>query len=161
MRLFAQLPHGERSIAADGDVVGSGIAACATFALVTQATSAAAAAANDWATLRGNLDAVLSALQSAAPQTKIVIGTYDNAYRTCNLAVGGAETETLVSQYLEGGGSFTKGLNDVIREVAAAHGVPVAGLYGTLGPDDWAADCDVPSASGQDKVADVFAAAMN
>src|SRR6187401_2715163 len=42
MRLFAQLPHGERSIAADGDVIGSGIAACATFALVTQATSAAA-----------------------------------------------------------------------------------------------------------------------
>jgi len=32
---------------------------------------------------------------------------------------------------------------------------------GGTGPDDWAADCDVPSASGQDKVADVFAAAMN
>ena len=32
MRLFAQLPHGERSIAADGNVAESRVAACATFA---------------------------------------------------------------------------------------------------------------------------------
>ena len=115
------------------------------------------AAANDWSAVRTDLDAVLTQLRAAAPKTRIVIGTYDNPYRSCNLALGRPETEALVAGYLEGGGGFAKGLNDVIREVAAAHEVAVAELYGALAPEDWAADCDMPSASGHDKLAEAFA----
>jgi lysophospholipase L1-like esterase len=128
--------------------------------LVSQAGNAFAAAENDWAGVRGNLDAVLSTLRQSAPRTRIVIGTYDNPYRSCNLPLGRPETEALVAGYLEGGNGFVKGLNDVIREVAKAHDVSVAEVYGALGADDWAPDCDRPSASGQDEVADAFAEAI-
>ena len=62
-----------------------------------------ASAANDWAQLRANLGAILSQLRRAVPRTRIVIGTYDNGYRTCNLsAAPAAKTQAIVAGYLEG-----------------------------------------------------------
>src|SRR5262249_33501240 len=121
-------------------------------ALASQYTRALNASANGFANVRANLSAILSQLKAAAPRTPIVIGTYDNEYRTCNVpAAVKLKTMLLVDQYLEGGGSFAGGLNNVIRQVAAANGVPVADVSGMLGPDDWTADCLNPSASGHAK----------
>jgi lysophospholipase L1-like esterase len=129
--------------------------------LATQATNAAAAAANDWASVRGNLQSILSQLRIMAPHARIVIGTYDNPYRSCNLpATAKAQTQTLVDQYLEGGGSFAVGLNDVIRQTAAANDVAVAEVYGSLADADWTIDCFNPNASGHAKIAQAFDYAM-
>lgn len=135
---------------------------CTTFlrALVTQYTNAQASAANDWAQLRANLGAILSQLRAAAPRTRIVIGTYDNGYRDCNLsAAAKTKTQAIVAGYLEGGGPFGVGLNNVIRQVAAANGVSVAEISNLLGPGDWSADCFNPSDAGHAKIAQAFLAA--
>ena len=61
--------------------------------------------------------------------------------------------------YLEGGGPFGVGLNNVIRQVAAANGVSVAEISNLLGPGDWAADCFNPRDAGHAKIAQAFLAA--
>lgn len=131
-----------------------------TKALATQYSNAIAAAQNNWATVRENLGTVLSQLKAAAPRSRIVIGTYDNGYRDCNLsAAAKMKTQSIVAGYLEGGGMFGVGLNNVIRQVAAANGVSVAEVSNLLGPGDWAADCTNPSDAGHAKIASAFLAA--
>jgi hypothetical protein len=79
------------------------------------------------AQFRANLGAILSQLRATAPRTRIVIGTYDNGYRDCICPQPpSAKTQAIVAGYLEGGGPFGVGLNNVIRQVAAANGVSVA-----------------------------------
>ncbi|MDF3835134.1 DUF2891 family protein [Cupriavidus basilensis] len=128
--------------------------------VLLQDQNAKMAAANDWAIVRANLNTVLSNLKAAAPKTKIIVGTYDNSYRDCPLAVGRAATHKTVSEYLEGSIAGTKGLNDVIREVAKSNNVAVAEIYGKLGSGDWAPDCRTPNAQGQAKIATAFKSMM-
>ena len=54
------------------------------------------------------------------------------------------------------------GLHDVMRQVAAAHGVLVASVSGKLVPGDWVGgnDCLQPRDSGYAKVVSVFLDAL-
>ncbi len=124
--------------------------------LVLQEINAIRSTEGDWVVVRAYLQSIVSQLKAAAPKSPIVLGTYDNPYRSCKLAKGGEETRKLVDDYLEGGGKFTKGLNDVIREVARDNGVQVAEVFGKLADEDWDSDCDTPNASGNKKIADAF-----
>lgn len=117
-----------------------------------------------FATYRTNLDTVLSALRSAAgPDARIVIGTYDNPFATCNLGqIPGAIQ--LAGFVLEGLPPFIpQGLHDIMRDVADDHGVEVAEIYGDLGPQDWlgGTDCLHPDDSGYDKVTAAFVDVLN
>jgi hypothetical protein len=124
--------------------------------LVFQEINAIRSTEGDWVVVRAYLQSIVSQLKAAAPKSPIVLGTYDNPYRSCKLAQGGEETRKLVDDYLEGGGKFAKGLNDVIREVARDNGVQVAEIFGKLADEDWSPDCDMPNASGNKKIADAF-----
>ena len=107
---------------------------------------------------RADLETLLSALRTAAgPDTAIVLGTYDNPIGSCSLgSIPGAVQ--LGALTLEGGGPIPAGLHDVMREVATAHGVQVASVYGQLVPADWVggADCLHPRDSGYAKVVTAF-----
>ena len=84
---------------------------------------------------RADLDVALSALRAAAgPDARIVIGTYDNPIAQCFLGeVPGATA--LGAIVLEGAPpTIPAGLHDIMREVAADHGVEVAEIYGDLAP---------------------------
>jgi lysophospholipase L1-like esterase len=115
--------------------------------------------ASEFAALRSDLDSALSTLREAAgPDTRIVIGTYDNPIATC--ALGGVPGAVqLANVVLEGAPPVVPlGLNDVIRDVAADYNVEVADAFGDLGPQDWVGgqDCLHPDDSGYDKVAQAF-----
>jgi len=114
---------------------------------------------NEFAAYRADLDQALSALRAAAgPDTRIVLGTYDNPFAQCFLGqVPGAVQ--LAALVLEGGGPVTEGLHDVMRDVAADYDVEIAEVYGDLGPQDWVGgnDCLHPVDSGYAKVAAAFA----
>jgi len=117
-----------------------------------------------FATYRTNLDTVLSSLRSAAgPDTRIVLGTYDNPFGSCNLGqVPGAVQ--LANIVLEGLPPFVPlGLHDVMRDVADDHGVEIAEIFGDLGPQDWLGgnDCLHPDDSGYDKVTAAFVDVLN
>jgi lysophospholipase L1-like esterase len=115
--------------------------------------------ASEFAALRTDLTAALSALREAAgPDARIVIGTYDNPIRTCVLGniPGAADLANLV---LEGAPpAIPEGLNDVIGSVAANFGIEVADSFGRLGPEDWVGgqDCLHPDDSGYTEVAQAF-----
>jgi lysophospholipase L1-like esterase len=112
----------------------------------------------EFAALRSDLNVALSTLRNAAgPDTRIVIGTYDNPIATCQIgSIPGAVL--LAAIVLEGGLGISQGLNDIIRDVAASHGVEVAEVFGDLGPQDWVggSDCLHPDDSGYEKVTDAF-----
>jgi lysophospholipase L1-like esterase len=140
------------------DVTNPIIAACVP-GLPAMSTGCIAVIQSEFAALRTDLTAALSALREAAgPDARIVIGTYDNPIPTCVLGtVPGANALSLV--VLEGGtASVPDGLNDVIRSVAANFGVEVADSFGKLAPQDWLGgqDCLHPVDSGYTKVAQAF-----
>jgi lysophospholipase L1-like esterase len=116
-----------------------------------------------FATYRANLDTVLSTLRSAGgPDTRIVIGTYDNPIATCVLGnvTGAVQLGNIV---LEGLPPFVpQGLNDIMRDVADDYGVEVADVFGDLVPQDWVGgnDCLHPDDSGYDKVTAEFLAVL-
>jgi lysophospholipase L1-like esterase len=114
--------------------------------------------ANEFAAYRADLDAALSALREAAgPDTRIVIGTYDNPFATCFLgSVPGAVQ--LAGLVLEGGPGLPVGLHDIMRDVAEDYNVEVADVFGDLAPQDWVGgtDCLHPDDSGYEKVAEAF-----
>lgn len=94
---------------------------------------------------------------AAGPGAAIVLGTYDNPIATCTLGtVPGAIA--LGALTLEGGGPIPSGLHDIMREVAAEHGVLVASVSGQLAPADWVGgnDCLHPRDSGYAKVVTAF-----
>ena len=136
------------------DVVGPVLAAC----LGGLSPSCVATLQAELAAYRADLEQLLSTLRDAAgPDTAIVIGTYDNPIAACSLgAIPGAVG--LGALTLEGGGPIAAGLHDVMREVAAAHGVLVADVYGRLEPADWVggSDCLHPRDSGYAKVVSAF-----
>jgi lysophospholipase L1-like esterase len=140
------------------DVTSPILAACAggfTAACVQTIQSELAA-------YRADLEVALSTLRAAAgAETPIVIGTYDNPIATCFLGQvpGAIQLGALV---LEGGGPIPDGLDDIMREVAADHGIEVAEVFGDLAPDDWLGgrDCLHPDDSGYEKVALAFLEAL-
>jgi lysophospholipase L1-like esterase len=114
------------------------------------------------AAYRADLEVALSTLRSAAgEETPIVIGTYDNPIPTCFLSQvpGAIQLGALV---LEGGGPIPEGLDDIMRDVGADHGVTVAEVFGDLEPDDWLGgqDCLHPDDSGYEDVALAFLEAL-
>jgi lysophospholipase L1-like esterase len=113
---------------------------------------------SELAAYRADLDAALSALREAAgPDTRILIGTYDNPFATCVLGnVPGATA--LAAVVLEGGTGVPLGLHDVMRDVAAQYDVEVVSVFGQLAPADWlgGSDCLHPVDSGYQKVANAF-----
>jgi lysophospholipase L1-like esterase len=138
------------------DVTNPIIAAC-LFSGLNQACLSTIQA--EFAAYRSDLTQTLAALREAAgPDTRIVIGTYDNPFATCFLGqVPGAVQ--LAAIVLEGGVPVLPlGLHDVMREVAAQYDVEVAEVFGDLGPQDWLGgqDCLHPDDSGYDKVAQAF-----
>jgi lysophospholipase L1-like esterase len=107
-----------------------------------------------------DLDPALSRLRAAAgPDTRIVMGTYDNPFRdqsplTCRLA-GNPFVVALGDLVLEGGAGL-QGLHDIMRSVAARYGIEVAEVFGDLNrQNDWS-DCLHPTAGGYGKVTDAF-----
>lgn len=117
----------------------------------------------EFAAYQSDLNGALGTLRAAAGAgTPIVIGTYDNPFPTCNLGqVPGASQ--LAALVLEGGAPFAPlGLHDIIRSVAASHGVQVAEVFGDLAPGDWVggADCLHPNDTGYDKVTVSFLEAL-
>ena len=116
---------------------------------------------SEFAAYQTDLNQALGALRAAAgPDTRIVIGTYDNGISQCYLSgfPGSAQLATLVLEGLPMT-PFPGGIHDIMRAVGAAHDVKVAEVYGDLSPGDWVggADCLHPVDSGYAKVADAFA----
>jgi lysophospholipase L1-like esterase len=114
---------------------------------------------SEFAAYRSDLDTVLSALRTAAgPDTRIVIGTYDNPFPTCNLGQvpGAIQLAAIVLEGLPG--VLPQGLHDIMRDVADDYGVEVAEIFGDLGSQDWLGgnDCLHPDDSGYDKVTAAF-----
>jgi lysophospholipase L1-like esterase len=116
------------------------------------------------AAYRADLDTALSALRDAAgAETRIVIGTYDNPIPTCFRATipGAVLLAALVlegSSAVPGVPGVSDGLQDIMRDVGADHGVEVADVFGELEDEDWVGgqDCLHPDDSGYDKVTDAF-----
>ncbi len=112
----------------------------------------------EFAQLRSDLEQALSTLREAAgPDTRIVLGTYDNPIPHCFLNAFPA-ARLLSGIVLEGGPGVPIGLHDIMREVAAAYDVEIAEVFGDLAPEDWLGgqDCLHPDDSGYAKVAQAF-----
>jgi lysophospholipase L1-like esterase len=95
---------------------------------------------------------------AAGPDTAIIAMTYYNPLPSCRLA----SLAPLADAVLEGGPGVPVGLNDLIRSIAAAHGVLVAETYGQLGPDELVggSDCLHPNDAGYQVITEAFAAAL-
>jgi len=110
-------------------------------------------------TLAQNLGQALARLRQAAPQAQIVVFTLYNPFAGQDSPL--AEMGDLV---LEGGeGAFlSRGVNDVIREVAAAHGAKVADAFPVLSgrSDLIAADGIHPNDQGYAVMAQLVLAAL-
>jgi lysophospholipase L1-like esterase len=88
----------------------------------------------------------------------IIAMTYYNPLPSCRLA----SLAPLADAVLEGGPGVTVGMNDLIRSIAASHGVLVAETYGQLGPDDLVGgtDCLHPNDAGYQRITEAFAAVL-
>jgi lysophospholipase L1-like esterase len=110
-------------------------------------------------TFAANFELILGELRAAAgPDTVVIAMTYYNPLPSCRLA----SLAPLADAVLEGGLGVTVGLNDLIRSIAAAHGVLVAETYGRLGPADLVggSDCLHPNDTGYQIITEAFAAAL-
>jgi lysophospholipase L1-like esterase len=136
------------------DVVQPILAAC----LLTPGPTCLQTVQAEFAQLTTDLNQALSTLREAAgPDTRIVLGTYDNPIPTCFVrSFPGALL--LSGIVLEGGPGVPIGLNDILRQVAAQYGVETAEVFGDLAPEDWLGgqDCLHPDDSGYVKVAQAF-----
>jgi lysophospholipase L1-like esterase len=106
-----------------------------------------------------NFTQILAQLRAAAgPDTVIIAMTYYNPLPSCRLA----SLAPLADAVLEGGLGVAVGLNDLIRSIAAAHGVLVAETYGQLGPGELVggSDCLHPNDAGYQVITEAFAAAL-
>jgi lysophospholipase L1-like esterase len=109
------------------------------------------------------LEVILRKLTAAAGRgAEIILTTYYNPIGSCFLTQLNPAAPTISDVVLEGGAmpsllTLEDGLNDVIREVAAASGVQVANLYGVLGPSQYVGgeDCLHPNFAGHSTIADV------
>jgi lysophospholipase L1-like esterase len=118
---------------------------------------------SEFAAYRSDLDQTLSALRAAAgPDTRIVLGTYDNGIGQCFLTQINPAAPLLADIVLENQPAVIpsgQGLHDIMRDVAADYDVEIAEVFGDLAPADWVGgnDCLHPDDSGYVKVAAAFA----
>lgn len=118
---------------------------------------------SEFAAYRSDLDQALSALRAAAgPDTRIVLGTYDNGIGQCFLTQINPAAPLLADIVLENQPAVIpsgQGLHDIMRDVAADYDVEIAEVFGDLAPADWVGgnDCLHPDDSGYVKVAAAFA----
>lgn len=113
------------------------------------------------AQVRANLTEILTRLTEAAGRrTEVVVTTYYNPLGSCALGQRPGAV-ALGDVVLEGGSipgllTLEDGLNDVIREAAAASGAQVAELYGELTAGQYVggADCLHPNLSGHTTIAE-------
>jgi lysophospholipase L1-like esterase len=106
-----------------------------------------------------NFALILDELRAAAgPGTVIIAMTYYNPLYSCHLA----QLAALADAVLEGGVGVAVGLNDLIRSIAAGHGVLVAETYGRLGPGELVGgtDCLHPYDAGYQRITEAFAEAL-
>ena len=141
------------------DVSGPAIRAC-----VATLTTAACQATVDTAlaATRTQLTEILQRLVTAAGRdTEVVVITYYNPIGSCFLARVNPAAEQIADVVLEGGRlpflDLSAGLNDVIREVAAATGAQVAELYGELEAGQYVGgpDCLHPDQDGHAEIAEL------
>jgi lysophospholipase L1-like esterase len=114
------------------------------------------------------LTTILGALVAAAGRdTEVVVTTYYNPIGSCVLGQRNPAAPRIADVGLEGGSlpgvlTLTAGLDDVIREVAAATGAQVGELYGELGPGQYVGgeDCLHPNAAGHVEIAELLYATL-
>lgn len=146
------------------DVTGPILAACSAGLDATCSRTIA----TSFSGYADRLDQILGRLRAAAgPDTPIVLGTYDNPLRSCDIGAASPATADLGDVVLGGSPGFPApldvGLRGVMQQVAAVHDVTIADVFGALEDDvDWVGggDCLHPVASGYAKVADAFADAL-
>jgi lysophospholipase L1-like esterase len=115
------------------------------------------------AAVQTNLVNILGQLTAAAGRrTEVLITTYYNPIGSCFLAQVNLAAPQIADVVLEGGEfpgllRLKAGLNDVIREAAAATGAQVADLYGKLGPAQFVGgtDCLHPNLAGHTTIAGI------
>lgn len=120
-----------------------------------------AAIATALGTFAVNFDAILSELRAAAgPDTHIVAMTYYNA--AAHPDCGIFQLATLAEAVLEGAPELglEAGLNDLIRGVAAQHGVAVAETHGLVGVEAMQPDCRHANDAGYAVIATQFSEAI-
>jgi lysophospholipase L1-like esterase len=117
------------------------------------------AAGEAFAAYLENLDQILGELRAASgPDTPIVTMTLYNPFPACLLS----DLAPAAEMILEGGATTLGGFNDLIRIVVGSHGVAVAETTRLLSNTDYVGglDCIHPNASGHEKLAAAFGAAL-
>jgi lysophospholipase L1-like esterase len=134
------------------DVFNPVIAACAGgFSATCQTT-----VAKQFAQVSSNYATILGRLREAAgPETTIAVMTYYNPLPACRYA----SLTPLADLVLEGGGPLPSGLNDIIRQQAAAFGAVVV-EGSVVDSSEVQPDCLHPNTAGHADIADAFAAAV-
>lgn len=137
------------------DVFAPIIAACAAgFSPACQT-----AVARQFTQVSTNYATILGSLREAAgPETTIAVMTYYNPL--LNPGCRFTALSQLGTVVLEGGGPLLFGLNDIIRQQAAAFGAVVVETGGIVAPTEVQADCLHPNTAGHADIADAFAAAV-
>jgi lysophospholipase L1-like esterase len=104
-----------------------------------------------------NYATILTQLREAAgPTTTIAVMTYYNPLPACPLAA----LSPLADIVLEGGGPVSHGLNDIIRQQAAAVGAVVVETAPVVDLTEVQPDCLHPNNEGHADIADAFADAV-
>ena len=135
------------------DVFEPVIAACRTGFTATCAGTVTAQLAQ----VDANYATILAQLREAAgPSTTIAVMTYYNPLPACPLAA----LAPLADIVQEGGGPVTSGLNDIIRQRAAAVGAVVVETAAVVDLTEVQPDCLHPNAAGHADIADAFADAV-
>jgi lysophospholipase L1-like esterase len=133
------------------DVFTPVIAACAGgFTATCQATVAA-----QFAQVSTNYATILEQLRKAAgPETTIAVMTYYNPLP--NPGCRFTSLTSLGNVVLEGGGPLTFGLNDIIRQQAAAFGAVVVETGAIVASTEVQPDCLHPNTAGHADIAEAF-----
>lgn len=144
------------------DLFGPVVEACQSDPTAPECAATVAAQLQQVAT---SLSVILSALvEAAGDDATVAVMTYYNPLGACVLS----DLAPLADVVLEGGTiaggtvALPVGLNDIIRQSAAATGAVVADTYGALDTDDLVGgrDCLHPDDSGHRIIADIFADAI-
>jgi lysophospholipase L1-like esterase len=135
------------------DVFGPVIAACRNGVTPTCASTLS----TQLSRVDANYATILTQLREAAgPRTTIAVMTYYNPLPACPLAA----LAPLADIVLEGGGPVALGLNDIIRQQAAAVGAVVVETAPVVQLSEVQPDCLHPNAAGHADIADAFADAV-